>query len=146
MGAVRFDFEAGLVVAACVLAYMTRNLNSDFGESKQLIFAMYNIALVGTVIVVVISLSDMDSNGNSILKAIGVFWGTLISTAAFVLPRMVQVRHDSERERNHTRVSGVSSSGKEPSSRENGSQQLDAPDPISQTGPEAAIDPAIYSV
>ena len=152
MGAVRFVFEAGLVVAGCVLAYMTRNLNSDFGESKQLIFAMYNIALVGTVIVVVISLSDMDSNGNSILKAIGVFWGTLFSTAAFVLPRMVQVRHDSERERNHTRVSGVLSSdafhpsGKEPSSRENGSQQLDAQDPISQTGLEAAIDPAISSI
>ena len=40
-------FEVGIVAIGCFLAYMTRNLQDEFGEAKQLIFAMYNVAFVG---------------------------------------------------------------------------------------------------
>jgi hypothetical protein len=85
-------FEAGFVLAGCYLAYKTRNLDEDFGEAKQLMFAMYNIAFVGGIIVLVVNVADMDGNGQSVLQAVGVWWGTVFSTAAFVLPRLVQVR------------------------------------------------------
>jgi hypothetical protein len=85
-------FEAGFVLAGCYLAYKTRNLGDDFGEAKQLMFAMYNIAFVGGIIVLVMNVADMDGNGQSVLQAIGVWWGTVFSTAAFVLPRLAQVR------------------------------------------------------
>jgi hypothetical protein len=109
---VQLVFDAGFVLAGCILAYKTRNLDPQFGEAKQLIFAMYNIALVGMIIIIVASVAEIDPNGRSVLQAVGVFWGTVFSSAAFVLPRIMQVRHD-ERERKHNRgsqarVSGIS--------------------------------------
>jgi uncharacterized membrane protein len=105
---IQIVFEAGLILVGCVLAYMTRNLNSDFGESKQLIFAMYNIALVFTIIVIVVNIADIDSNGSKMLQAIGVFWGSVFSTAAFVVPRMIQIRQDNQIQQSGVRISGVS--------------------------------------
>jgi hypothetical protein len=103
---VQIVFDGGFVVLGCILAYMTRNLDPKFGEAKQLIFAMYNIALVGVIILLVASVADMDQNGRSVLQAVGVLWGTVFSSAAFVLPRMMQVRND-ERERQNNFRHGV---------------------------------------
>ena len=101
-------FEAGVVLVGCILAYMTRNLDSKFGEAKQLIFAMYNIALVGVIILLVINLTQMSSDGSSVLQAVGVFWGTVISSAAFVLPRMIQIREQVQTgRRGQVRLSGI---------------------------------------
>jgi predicted small integral membrane protein len=87
-------YEGALVLLGCILSYMTRNLDAKFGESKQLIFAMYNIAFIGVITILLITLLDVDPNGESMLQAIGVFWGTVFSSAIFVLPRMMQVRAD----------------------------------------------------
>jgi hypothetical protein len=100
-------FEAGFVLAGCYLAYKTRNLGDDFGEAKQLMFAMYNIAFVGGMIVLVVNVADMDGNGQSVLQAVGVWWGTVFSTAAFVLPRLVQV----QQRRNHSQQNASSALG-----------------------------------
>ena len=89
-----FVVEAGLVLCGCILAHQSRFVASEFSESRQLIIAMYSIALVGTIILIVVNVADMDRNGHSILKAIGVFWGTVVSTAVFVVPRMIQVKND----------------------------------------------------
>lgn len=84
-------FEAGFVFIGCVLAYLTRNTEDDlFGESKQLIFSMYNIAFVGIIVVVIVSVADLDGNGQSIMQAIGVFWGTVFSTGAFAIPCLLR--------------------------------------------------------
>ena len=107
-------FEAGMVLIGCILAYMTRNMDSKFGEAKQLIFAMYNIALVGVIIVLVVSLAGLDSSARRVLQAVGVFWGTVVSSAAFVLPRMVQIRRDgpnADAARGQIRLSGLDPSG-----------------------------------
>eukprot|EP00538_Stauroneis_constricta_P000553 CAMPEP_0119572284 /NCGR_PEP_ID=MMETSP1352-20130426/44544_1 /TAXON_ID=265584 /ORGANISM="Stauroneis constricta, Strain CCMP1120" /LENGTH=998 /DNA_ID=CAMNT_0007621969 /DNA_START=74 /DNA_END=3067 /DNA_ORIENTATION=+ len=85
-------YEAGFVFSGCILAYLTRDLHDDFGESKQLIFAMYNIALVGIITVVVLRVADLSGNAQSLMQAVGVLWGTGFSTAAFVIPRMIQSR------------------------------------------------------
>ena len=104
--------EAGIVIIGCMLAYTTRHMDSNFGEAKQLIFAMYNIALVGVILVLVDSLATVDSSGRSVLQAVGVFWGTVVSSAAFVLPRMVQMRSDqSTGSRGQIRLSGLDPSG-----------------------------------
>jgi hypothetical protein len=100
-------FEAGFVLAGCYLAYKTRNLDEDFGEAKQLMFAMYNIAFVGGIIVLVVNVADMDGNSQSILQAFSVWWGTVFSTAAFELPRLVQV----QQRRNKSQQNASSASG-----------------------------------
>jgi hypothetical protein len=84
--------EAGFVLVGCVLAYSTRHMHEDFGESKQLIFAMYNVAFVGCMTVLITQVAEMDTAGQYAIQAIGVFWGTTLSAAAFVVPRLVQVQ------------------------------------------------------
>jgi hypothetical protein len=110
-------FEAGFVLVGCYLAYKTRNLGDDFGEATQLMFAMYNIAFVGVIIVLVVNVADMDRNGRSVLQAVGVWWGTVFSTAAFVLPRLAQVRQQRrEPGRSTVHVSGLNEPSVHPSS------------------------------
>ena len=97
----------GLILfTGCVLAYKTRNLDSRFKETKQLIFAIYNVSFVFVIISVVVGVSDdMDDNGAKILQGVGVFWGTVCSSAAFVLPRMLQARKMAKRQSQGTRSS-----------------------------------------
>lgn len=85
-------FYCVLVSAGCVLAYQTRNIDKRFGESKQLIFAMYNIALVTILSIIVPVATDLTPNGEKILQAVGTLWGGVLSSAAFVVPRLLQVR------------------------------------------------------
>ena len=104
---VRFTFEAILLLVGCILAYKTRHLKKGFGESKQLIFAMYNIALVMVIIGVVIGFVEMNASSKGLLLTIGVLWGTGFSAAAFVVPRMVQIKRQSQNSRGSSRTSGV---------------------------------------
>jgi len=93
-------YEVGLVVAGCILAYLTRNMKEDFGEAMQLIFAMYNIAFVGVILVIITQITNLDTNGTSVLWTIGLFWGTVFSTSGFVIPRLVQIRQRAGIEQN----------------------------------------------
>ena len=85
-------FEAGMVATGCVLAYMQRNMDDRFGESKHLLVAMYNIALVSVILLIVISVADLEGSATKMLQAIGVLWGSVLSAAAFVVPRMIQIQ------------------------------------------------------
>lgn len=105
---VQIVLEAGMVVVGCVLAYLQRNMDDQFGEAKQMLLAMYNIALVGTILLVVHSVADMDGSGKKILQAIGVLWGSVMSAAAFVVPRMFQVQHEGHDLPRRSAVVGVS--------------------------------------
>jgi len=117
---IQLVFDAGIVFAGCVLAYLTRNMKDDFGEAKQLIFAMYNIAFVGVIVVVVTKVADLASSGEKLLQALGVLWGTVFSTGIFVIPRLLQVR-ESKREsklwRRGIQVSGMDLNGSEMSNK-----------------------------
>lgn len=81
-------YEAGLVFIGCVLAFLTRNLAANIGESKPLILSMYNIAFVGLVTLVISSVTDIDAVGRAVFFSMGIFCGTVFSSAAFVLPRI----------------------------------------------------------
>jgi hypothetical protein len=54
---IQLAYECCLVLAGCYLSFKTRKMKDDkFGESKQLILSMYNIALVAGVIFICISM------------------------------------------------------------------------------------------
>eukprot|EP00563_Minutocellus_polymorphus_P021157 CAMPEP_0197725082 /NCGR_PEP_ID=MMETSP1434-20131217/6758_1 /TAXON_ID=265543 /ORGANISM="Minutocellus polymorphus, Strain CCMP3303" /LENGTH=223 /DNA_ID=CAMNT_0043310527 /DNA_START=158 /DNA_END=829 /DNA_ORIENTATION=+ len=89
-------FEGGLVLAGCILAFKSRHLKGDFGEAKQLIIAMYNIAVVGSVVVIVVNVITTGQASKRILIAIGILWGSVFSCCAFVIPRLLQVRDSRE--------------------------------------------------
>lgn len=88
-------YEGLSLLVGCVLAFQTRNLDVRFGESKQLIFSVYTISLVSVIFMVVIEVGNFDPNGQSVLRGVGVFWATVVCSAAFVVPRLIQMRDDS---------------------------------------------------
>ena len=101
-------FEAGLVFTGCVLAYLQRNMDDRFGETKHMLIAMYNIALVGIILLVVTSVSDLEGSATKLLQAVGVLWGSVISAAAFVVPRMIQIQQGASLRRgSNIQVSGA---------------------------------------
>lgn len=97
-------YDFAFVFAGCILAYMTRNMQDDFGEAKQMIFSMYNIFFVGLVVLILVQFIGLEGVEQSILQAVGVFWGTVFSAGAFAIPRLLQVR-DVRRERREGRSS-----------------------------------------
>lgn len=121
---VEMIFEGGIVLAGCILAFKTRNLQGDFGEAKQLILAMYNIAVVASIVVIVTNVMTTGQASKRILIAVGILWGSVFSSCAFVIPRLLQVRDDREangradesgngrrgRPKSNVRVSGLANS------------------------------------
>ena len=97
-------YEAGLVLAGCVLAYKTYHIDKQFSESKQLIFAMYNIALAGIVFVLVIVMAEIEPDASYMLQALGVFWGTAISACAIVIPSLIKASNDKKNRPNQGSV------------------------------------------
>lgn len=88
-------FEFGLVLTGCALAFITRNLDSGFGQAKELGFAMYNIAFIGAIISVITFAMNIDMTGQIVLFAMGTFCGTVFSSAAFVVPRLIQSKQEN---------------------------------------------------
>jgi hypothetical protein len=100
-------FKATIVATGCVLSYLSRNLDHRFGESKQLLFAMYNIALTGICLVLLISFVDSSPEAFYMFRALGVFWGTTFTSAAFVIPRVMDVVEEPQRQKSSTFISGL---------------------------------------
>lgn len=101
-------FEGCLVLAGCILAFKTRNLGSTLGEAKQLLCAMYNVALVGVIVLLMGSFLYVDQVSVFVIRAVGTFWATAFSSCAFVLPRILQLQRNNLR-RNNSRASGFMS-------------------------------------
>ena len=59
-----------------------------------MIFSMYTWGLVGFAFLVVAAVAEITPNGVSLLQGVGTFWVTVFSSAAFVIPRLLQVRRD----------------------------------------------------
>lgn len=83
-------YEGGLILVGCVLAYKTRNLQSEFNESKQMIFSMYNTAVISTILIVVGNVALQYQGPQRLLFALGIFWITCFSGCVFVLPRTMK--------------------------------------------------------
>eukprot|EP00580_Thalassiosira_gravida_P010497 CAMPEP_0201632718 /NCGR_PEP_ID=MMETSP0493-20130528/6263_1 /ASSEMBLY_ACC=CAM_ASM_000838 /TAXON_ID=420259 /ORGANISM="Thalassiosira gravida, Strain GMp14c1" /LENGTH=851 /DNA_ID=CAMNT_0048104293 /DNA_START=624 /DNA_END=3179 /DNA_ORIENTATION=- len=66
----------------------------DFGECKQLLLAMYNIALIASIIIVLAYVAELYGKLR-ILVTVGVCWSTIFSSGVFVLPRLLQVQQSS---------------------------------------------------
>jgi 7 transmembrane sweet-taste receptor of 3 GCPR len=108
-------YEFGLILTGCILAYVTRNLDAQFGEAKQLMFSMYNIAFIGTITTIVVFTMQIDVTGEVVLFAIAIFWATVFSSAAFVLPRLMRVSEERKQQTNSimkTRSTGTNGPAK----------------------------------
>lgn len=98
-GLTQLIFEGGLVLTGCVLAWKTRNLGSTLGEAKQLLFAMYNVGLVALIVLLMGSFLRIDQKSVYVIMTVGIFWSTVFSSCAFVLPRLLQIQRNTVRRR-----------------------------------------------
>ena len=89
---VQCAYEGGLILLGCYLAFKTRNLADEFGESEQLAIAMYNIALVSSVVLVIVNTVDVTGATSRVLVTIAIVWSTMFSSGVFILPRLLTVR------------------------------------------------------
>jgi len=101
-------FEGIILLMGCVLAFKTRNLQDEFGEAKQLILAMYNIAVVCSVVVVLTNFMSSGQAGSRLLYAVGIFWVTIFSSCVFIIPRLLEAYYGISGTR--TSVSGFRAS------------------------------------
>jgi hypothetical protein len=83
-------YEGGLVLLGCVLAFKTRNLQAEFNESKQVIFSMYDTAVISTLILVVSNVAIKYQGQQRLLFTLGIFWTTCFAGCVFVLPRTMK--------------------------------------------------------
>ena len=80
-----------IIAFGCVLSFLSRNIDSRFGESRQLLFGMYNTALTVLVLVVLGYAANLTPAAQHMLRAIGVFWGTgmcCLTFDIFYCPRL----------------------------------------------------------
>ena len=83
-------FYAVAILVGCVFSYLTRNIDSRYGEAKQLFFAMYNVAFTGIILLVLETTAVVSPEVLKMMRTIGIFWATFVSSAVFVLPRLLQ--------------------------------------------------------
>ena len=99
-------YEGGLILLGCVLAFKTRNLRSEFNESRQIILSMYDTAVISTILLVVSNTAISYQGEQRLLFTLGIFWTTCFACSIFVLPLIMAIR--SPGDRTSTRISGVS--------------------------------------
>ena len=106
----QITYDAGLVLTGCILAYLSRNVPSQYGETKELLFGMYNIAFTGLCFVVLTLALDSTQSSEYSFRAVAVCWGSVVTSAVFVLPRLFRAR-TSHGSRQRIMVSGLMESG-----------------------------------
>lgn len=86
-------YEGGMIIVGCVLAFKTRNLRDEFNESKQIILAMYDTAVIGSVVLIVSNTIESYQAGHRILLSLATFWTTCFASLVFVIPRLLQLKN-----------------------------------------------------
>mmetsp|Transcript_2625 Transcript_2625/g.6205 ORF Transcript_2625/g.6205 Transcript_2625/m.6205 type:complete len:870 (+) Transcript_2625:197-2806(+) len=90
--ALQLLYEGGLVFVGCLLAYKTRNMRKEYRDNQQLLLTMYNIALVGSVIIVVLNAAERFQATTRVFITIGILWVTVFSSCVFVVPKLLLIR------------------------------------------------------
>ncbi|KAL3935754.1 MAG: hypothetical protein SGBAC_008784 [Bacillariaceae sp.] len=96
-------YDIILLMVGCTLAYVTRNIDPRFGDAKALFFAIYNIAFTTLMLALIIVFVDITESGQVSLQFIGVFWATVFSSAAFVIPRLMAAKLDRKQSKKKQR-------------------------------------------
>ncbi|KAL7463939.1 hypothetical protein ACHAXS_004290 [Conticribra weissflogii] len=89
---VQVIYQGGLVLLGCFLAYKTVNMQKEYRDNRQLILTMYNVALVGSIVLVISNAIEVFQSTMRLIVSTGVLWVTSSSCCVFVLPKLAQIR------------------------------------------------------
>ena len=84
-------YKALLILWGCLLAYKTRNVHSAFAESKMILTVMYNIALVGLIVLLLYNFLDATIASKVLIHSFGVLSVISVSCTLVFGPRAYQL-------------------------------------------------------
>ncbi len=82
-------FKVLLVLTACYLVFVSKNVPSHYVEHKFIIFSAYNTAIFSGVVLLLTSSSKEDPKTAAIIQAAGVAIGSSIVVGSLALPRLL---------------------------------------------------------
>lgn len=82
----------GVIIAAgCALIIRTRKDNDEYGEAKQLAFALYNLAFTCLFFVLLTKSVNFEESSKMVIITVCICWATVVSSLTFILPRLLAV-------------------------------------------------------
>lgn len=85
-----FALNMCILLIGCILAWLARNVPSNFNEAKQILFAIYNVAIIAIIVVILASVFRSSSEAVSLTVSIGLLFSSLVTLAILFIPK---VRH-----------------------------------------------------
>jgi hypothetical protein len=89
-------YDGLLMMIGCLLSFLSRNIDTRYGEAKQLLFGMYNVAFTGIVFICLRATESSTPNSLKVFRAAAIFWGTVITCCVFVVPRLLEASRMSQ--------------------------------------------------
>lgn len=83
--------NAALVVVSCVLAFRTRNVSGHFSEARSVMVAVYNLALLGSLTVVLVATAGHAVDTKYALTAFSLSFIPLASAVAMLGSRLFRI-------------------------------------------------------
>jgi 7 transmembrane sweet-taste receptor of 3 GCPR len=99
------SYKILMLAVGLVLAFLTRNVNSAFRESKWISFAIYNFCFIGAVIIPIVILLDSDQDAKLILQSIAILVAVTGFCCLLCVPKIVSV-HKHEKLSNFFTTAG----------------------------------------
>mmetsp|Transcript_17009 Transcript_17009/g.22119 ORF Transcript_17009/g.22119 Transcript_17009/m.22119 type:complete len:903 (-) Transcript_17009:46-2754(-) len=84
------SYKVATLVIGCYFSFQTRNVSSDFSETKFIMFAMYSIALV-LGITMLVSSQDVSLKVSLLLQGFGVSFASMISLSCVLFPKILSL-------------------------------------------------------
>jgi len=83
-------YHVGLVLIGAYISYQTRMVSDKFSESKYIMFAIYQIALIGGLTLMVVSF-DTSLSLQVMMGALGWTFSTISAVCVVVLPKLLRL-------------------------------------------------------
>ncbi|KAF9206222.1 hypothetical protein BGZ49_002822 [Haplosporangium sp. Z 27] len=98
---VMFVYDAVLLLFATYLAYMNRNVSSNYNECRQIAFVVYNILLSGCLVMPTVFLPNDQFLTKFFLSTVVILFGTTFSLMFLFLPKLWELFTEIERYHHH---------------------------------------------
>jgi gamma-aminobutyric acid type B receptor len=105
-------FKGLMVLYGIFLSFATRNVKSEFNESKQITVAIYNLGFMGAIIIPLVYGLDLSYDATFVLIVIGVFATVTVTLLVLFVPKFLNInktKSDIEAEQNTTTSGGTTS-------------------------------------
>jgi len=96
-----YTFQVILILTGMYISYQTRNVGECYSDSKNVMFAIYQIAIFAGLILLVTKLSSSFSL-EIMFQALGWSVSCVVVTSCVVLPKIVQIHHSTRQSRSES--------------------------------------------